>query len=62
VQLSLSDLQEIDAERIGPLSCEQPRQLLGKTVANLIKARERLNQNSRNSPMPAEQRVAVAKG
>ena len=40
VQLSLSDLQEIDAERVGPLSCEQPRQLLGKTVANLIKARE----------------------
>ena len=52
MQLSLSDLQQIDAERIASLSCEQLRELLRKTVADLIEAHERLNQNSHNSSCP----------
>lgn len=52
MQLSLSDLQQMNAEFIASLPCEQTRELLGKAVADLIEIHERLNQNSHNSSRP----------
>ena len=57
MHLSDHDLRQLDDARLEQLSEAQARALLGKAVADLKAARERLGQNPSNSSRPPSSRA-----
>jgi transposase len=62
MQLSDHDLRQLDEAYLESLSEEQARVLLGKALADLKTARERLGQNPSNSSRPPSTRAPWEQG